>query len=1303
MQKESSSSRAKRIFLFELNIQNIVGILCCILLNMVGQRFAEWLKLPFWLDTIGTMACAIALGPLAGMIVGGLTNVILSIVNPTLLVYVIISVLVGLLTGYYFANKKRSRLETVTAGVILAFVVVLFSFPLDIVNFDGQTGNIWGDAFYDMMSEVVSSEIMNALGAKLFLEIPDKVLSVLLATLLVKLVRKFSSRGSKGEGSGKKGTGSGRNERKKKQITAILLLAAALGTVFSPMAGNVYAEEQEEDYEAVIYKNGDGIQAAEINAVAQTPDGYIWAGTYSGLYIYDGIRFSKYMIDARIRNVMALFVDSSGRLWIGTNDSGAVCYNPKTEEEQMYNTENGLTADSIREFCEDKDGNVYIATSRYISRVSPDGEVKSYSDWEDIFYAQSFITLDTGEIVGITNGGVMFLLNDDQLLDTNIMEGDSGIYYRSVSSAGGEILVGCSDSTMRAFSVKNGKFVPEEVFTLPGLSFTNDMTYSPEYHGIFICGENGMGLLDEETHEYKDFTDESVNGAVSDVCVDDQKNIWFASSKYGLIKYSRSPFLNVFNRAKLEKSVVNAVYKDGDNLYIGTDTGLHILDLNTYQEEKPSYLSQFENVRVRNIYKDSKGNIWFSTYGEDGLIRVDPSGKTMPFNDQSGGMLGGRCRCVIELSDGRILAASNMGLSFIKGDQVVTKIGVDNGLDNQYILSMYEREDGSILAASDGDGIYIIKDDRVTGHIGKEEGLETAVVLKIVKCTGGYLYVTSNSLYYDNGSSIRQLVHFPYSNCYDIMITEDHMCWITSSAGLFFIKEDLLLEDGEYNCTLLDESWGLTTTFTANSFSQREQDLLYLCCTDGVRVISTKNYDSLGSDFQMHISSVELGNMEFRETNGKYVIPAGGGRVTFNVAVNNYSLSNPLVHYYLEGTDDEGLTLYQNEIQPLSFTNLPHGEYKFHICILDSSSGVVRVERTFDVIKESRMYERLYFRIYLYILSVLIVMYIVWVIIAVNRNARRMIGLQKEVSTDKMTGLLNKAGASRALEKACSEVTGVFLMIDLDSFKLVNDIHGHDMGDKILIRFAELIRQALGEGNIAGRIGGDEFVGFLKGEIDEDRVGEITRGLNRELVKSAKEYMGEDMNIPIGTSIGAVRVPEEGTDYHEIFKLADKALYVVKQNGKHSYSFYQSSGGEKEAGKGKKDKNSLAEMKQIIGERNEGKGAYLVNFDRLQALYKYVSRNDHATDSDSGFLRFSIRTEDGQEVSDAVLDSFEDHLVTGLKKNDVISRYSGSFFTLCVGVKKEECRKLADDLILEWKKSGDYQAYDVQYELEMVG
>ena len=90
----------------------------------------------------------------------------------------------------------------------------------------------------------------------------------------------------------------------------------------------------------------------------------------------------------------------------------------------------------------------------------------------------------------------------------------------------------------------------------------------------------------------------------------------------------------------------------------------------------------------------------------------------------------------------------------------------------------------------------------------------------------------------------------------------------------------------------------------------------------------------------------------------------------------------------------------------------------------------------------------------------------------------RIQGLKKHASTDALTGLLNKSSSEQELTAVCKRASGALLMIDLDSFKLVNDIHGHAMGDKVLISFADILRAAVRPTDIVGRLGGDEFIAF---------------------------------------------------------------------------------------------------------------------------------------------------------------------------------------------------------------------------------
>ena len=112
------------------------------------------------------------------------------------------------------------------------------------------------------------------------------------------------------------------------------------------------------------------------------------------------------------------------------------------------------------------------------------------------------------------------------------------------------------------------------------------------------------------------------------------------------------------------------------------------------------------------------------------------------------------------------------------------------------------------------------------------------------------------------------------------------------------------------------------------------------------------------------------------------------------------------------------------------------------------------------------------------------------------KNVEQIKGLKAAAETDPMTGLLNKASSQAEIGDMCRECNGVLMMIDLDSFKLVNDIYGHNMGDKILIRFAEIIRAIIRTNDIAGRMGGDEFIAFCQNVTDEKIIEEKTRYLN---------------------------------------------------------------------------------------------------------------------------------------------------------------------------------------------------------------
>ena len=312
-----------------------------------------------------------------------------------------------------------------------------------------------------------------------------------------------------------------------------------------------------------------------------------------------------------------------------------------------------------------------------------------------------------------------------------------------------------------------------------------------------------------------------------------------------------------------------------------------------------------------------------------------------------------------------------------------------------------------------------------------------------------------------------------------------------------------------------------------------------------------------------------------------------------------------------------------------------------------------------------------------------------------------MTSLKNKATIDKLTGFLNKSATSVQLSKHCSVGMGCLMMIDLDSFKLVNDIYGHDMGDKVLVSFSNIIRETAPEGSILGRIGGDEFVAFCKGIDSEEEVAEITRLLNEKLVASAKEMMGEDMSIPLGTSIGAIFVPKYGNDYSSLLKLADKCLYIVKKNGKHGYSLYTT---DMSMDEDDSSLMSIHELSEILGERNVTNVALQLDMDAFSYAYRYATRYFVRNNVNVCKVLFTLNETNGLEKKEYIdlCDEFGNHIREALRKSDVLTRNrNNQYYVLITDIREEFTEKVINNIVDNWKEIHGDKLY-IKYETEFV-
>lgn len=168
--------------------------------------------------------------------------------------------------------------------------------------------------------------------------------------------------------------------------------------------------------------------------------------------------------------------------------------------------------------------------------------------------------------------------------------------------------------------------------------------------------------------------------------------------------------------------------------------------------------------------------------------------------------------------------------------------------------------------------------------------------------------------------------------------------------------------------------------------------------------------------------------------------------------------------------------------------------------------------------------------------------------------------LRRSAHIDALTGLYDREIFKQEITQHLSEGgIGALFMADVDFFKHINDNFGHIVGDEVLVTLSETIRTVFAEDSISCRVGGDEFMMFVKNTNDKAVLAELAEKLNAvygENVKKAAEGLTSSLSIGIVLS-SSISGTEGSEAFETLYGLADKALYQTKENGRNGYSFYE--------------------------------------------------------------------------------------------------------------------------------------------------
>lgn len=942
-----------------------------LLLDLSGRIMAEKLMLPIWCDSIGTFLMAYVAGPICGGVVGFTNNIIYGIFVEQQSVYCVLGALIGVAVGY-LAKKKvfETQFKTITLGMGLAVFSTFIAVIINVLLYDGTCGNIWGDQVMLLCMDSGFPKYISYLLGQFCVEFLDKLICVEIVFWLIKVIRNKRNNNIIGD-------------KKRNPKIAGIIFAAAVTGIFSENV-MVMAGEQSDDYDSYVqieYANEESLLSGEANDIEQTKDGKLWIGTYAGLFKYDGGKFTLFNDVPSVKNVNCLYVDEEGRLWTGTNDDGITIF-INEHVMNVIDEENGLLSNYVNDIVSDSNGNYYIGTTEGIALVSLSGGVKITKSYEQIKNIICMSADQNGTVVGVTDRGEIYWLRDGEIITSPIKFAENKAYRSACFTEDNRLLLGTTDNDVLIYDMTADTPYLIREFSVEEIDGINSF-YVTDNNELFICSDTGVVVVQKDL-SCKKLNTNNFMSSINNMLIDYQGNLWFSSSRLGLLEMCKSPFVEVLSKIG-EESVVNTTEKWQGLLFCGTDDGLIIVDENRGEKVDNEISELLLNTEISCIKADSHDNLWIATTGM-GVYKISvksDGGYNIKQFTEDDGIPGMRFHNICEAKDGTILIAGDYGAAVLSDDFVEQVFSAQNGLVNEKSLCLLEYKNAYYIG-SDGGGITKVEDGEIVRNIGKKDGLSSDVILRMIydPSTAGVFIVTSNGLcYMSSHGQIKSLDQFPYSNNYDMVCDEDGTCWVLGSSGIYVAKVSDLLENTKCDYPLVDAKRGFRSSLTANAWLCRDGDQVYLCCDNGVVKINMSKYDMTAKSYRMILDHVEVDGAKYEINRADtFKLSSQMGKIVFEPEVLNYSMNDPYVSYFLEGYDTGETVCLLSELGKVEYADLKSGTYVFRISILDGIAGNVVESASYTIEKEIEMYQKGWFKLYVLLIAGLVLVWVTWFI-----------------------------------------------------------------------------------------------------------------------------------------------------------------------------------------------------------------------------------------------------------------------------------------------------------------------------------
>jgi len=710
----------------------------------------------------------------------------------------------------------------------------------------------------------------------------------------------------------------------------------------------------------------DGLPANTMRSMAKAGDGFLWLGTYSGLARFDGSDFLVFsprnsdLLHSTSMRWMATAPD--GEVWVACDKSGVLGAKGNTIR-QIVAPETVKARVLSFAFQQDK---TWIGTRGNGIFIYENGKVHKL-EHERLQKAkvQALDFSPDQELWVGTNKGLFVFSESGELLREFPEVKD----VLSVAITESHVFVGTSYAL---FYKEKSASTFQPYFQKLRRAFTN-LQALPNGNLLVASSAGLYRIFKGEEYKSYEIISES-NGLQADnlqvALQDEQGVIWCASYRSGLVQLRQGKFTNFTQRTGLPQKTINSICAFDKDAFILTTDNADIMKLQNGKMEQLPLNRGLENPYVKQVFTDSKGNLWVCTYS--GIIKYD--GVNKKHYRIKDGLADEQIRCGAELQDGRLVFGTKReGLLILNPDtEKFTQISTNTAqkIDTEYIMTLSIGEDGSLLAATYDAGLVVFSPDlKEIKHLNTSNGLPANFVFSGFKTKEGEYWVATNAgiARFLTSGSVQVFTEkhgLPSASVFDLQRDKNNRLWVSCSQGVFYFELPGVNEEVEkLNCQLLNKEDGMEEaecTSVVKMFLDKN-DFLWIPTLGGAAAINTKRHKKSLTPPVVSINSTLLEGQTLQpNADGQVILPPSPGRVQINFTTPVYVNSSGIRYYYkLSPLEKEWSYLPRG--QSLTYTNLPHGKLTLEVFAENIEGKKSSTPLKLQLVVLPEIYERVWF------------------------------------------------------------------------------------------------------------------------------------------------------------------------------------------------------------------------------------------------------------------------------------------------------------------------------------------------------